>query len=228
MSEAGKYIAIGDIHGCLAQLEEVLSLAKAYPGHRLVFLGDYIDRGPESEGVIQRLRSLEASFLLGNHEEMLLEREQNMSAERFGDLFLNTRLSRDSLLWMRESLLDVLETKDYVFVHAGLDRSKALAGQTRRDYIWTRDEGDYLGLTPKLVIHGHTVVEAPVVVGNRHNINTGCGSGGHLTALVLPELEYLSSSPSPGIEHDWAAIRRELEAELAAYDDFGTLEELAE
>lgn len=226
MSEAGKYIAIGDIHGCLAQLEEVLALAKDYPGHRLVFLGDYIDRGPDSEGVIRRLRELDADFLLGNHEEMLLERERNMSAERFGELFLTTRLSRDSLLWMRESLQDVLETKDYVFIHAGLDRNKALGNQPRRDYLWTRDEGDYLGLTPRLIVHGHTVVEAPVVVGNRHNINTGCGSGGRLTALVLPELEYLSSSPSLGIEHDWAAIRKELEAELLAYDEFGTLEEV--
>jgi len=228
MSDSGKYIAIGDIHGCLAQLEEILVQARAYPGHGLVFLGDYIDRGPDSEGVVRRLRGLEATFLLGNHEEMLLERERNMSAERFGDLFLNTRLTRDSLLWLRESLVDVLETRDYVFVHAGLDRNKALGAQTRRDYIWTREEGDYLGLTPKLVVHGHTVVEAPLVVGNRHNINTGCGSGGRLTALVLPELEYLSSSASPGSEHDWAAIRRELEAELAEYDDFGTLEELAE
>lgn len=226
MSEAGKYIAIGDIHGCLAQLEEILVLARAYPGHRLVFLGDYIDRGPDSEGVIQRLAGLDATFLLGNHEEMLLERERNMSAQSFGDLFLNTRLSRDSLLWMRKSLVEVLRTEDYIFVHAGLDRGKALADQTRRDYIWTWDDGDYLDLTPRLVVHGHTVVEAPIVVGNRHNINTGCGSGGHLTALVLPELEYLSSSPSPGIEHDWAEIRRELEAELAAYDDFGSLEEV--
>ena len=57
-----KIIAVGDVHGCLKQLDEILRMAMEYPGHRLVFPGDYIDRGPDSEGVCGRLSSLAASI----------------------------------------------------------------------------------------------------------------------------------------------------------------------
>ena len=54
-----KIIAIGDIHGCLDALTEILEKVKSFPEHRLVFLGDYIDRGPFSDEVLSRLRKLE-------------------------------------------------------------------------------------------------------------------------------------------------------------------------
>ncbi len=74
--------AIGDIHGCLAELNELLGLIDAdvanhpAPEHRLVFLGDYIDRGPDSSGVLSRLATLASSrdncvFLKGNHDQYL-------------------------------------------------------------------------------------------------------------------------------------------------------------
>jgi hypothetical protein len=63
-------------------------------------------------------------------------------------------------------------------------------------------------------IHGHCVSPKPQEIGNRVNINTGCGCGGYLTALVLPEKIYLSSGKTEGEEHDWARLRKCLEAEL--------------
>ena len=57
-----KIIAVGDVHGSLKQLDEMLLMVMEYPGHRLVFLGDYIDRGPDLEGVCWRLSSLAASI----------------------------------------------------------------------------------------------------------------------------------------------------------------------
>jgi serine/threonine protein phosphatase 1 len=62
------YIAVGDIHGCLEELLEVLELCSAYGSHRYVFLGDYIDRGPSSNEVINTIRALDAVYLMGNHE----------------------------------------------------------------------------------------------------------------------------------------------------------------
>ena len=74
---AGRTIAIGDIHGCAGALEVLLDLIKPTPDDLIVTLGDYVDRGPESQKVITRLISLQQECqlvpLLGNHEFMLLE-----------------------------------------------------------------------------------------------------------------------------------------------------------
>ncbi|MGH0038099.1 MAG: metallophosphoesterase family protein [Myxococcota bacterium] len=69
--------AVGDIHGELEKLDELLDVLPLEQGDRLIFLGDYVDRGPDSKGVIERLVQLERDwpcvFLLGNHESMFLD-----------------------------------------------------------------------------------------------------------------------------------------------------------
>jgi hypothetical protein len=69
--------AIGDIHGRLDKLDALLDMLPLRPGDRLVFLGDYVDRGPDSRGVVDRLVDLAdaypCEFLLGNHESMFLD-----------------------------------------------------------------------------------------------------------------------------------------------------------
>jgi bis(5'-nucleosyl)-tetraphosphatase (symmetrical) len=62
-------IAIGDVHGCLAELDELLALIGGSGRHRLVFLGDLVDRGPDPVGVVRRVRELRAECVLGNHDE---------------------------------------------------------------------------------------------------------------------------------------------------------------
>ena len=68
--------AIGDIHGESELLEELLASLQIRDGDRLVFVGDYVDRGPDSKGVVETLLSLQEErdcvFLLGNHESMFL------------------------------------------------------------------------------------------------------------------------------------------------------------
>ena len=70
-------IAISDIHGCLAALDTLLAAIEPQPADTLVLLGDYIDRGPHSRGVIERLLALQQKChlvpLLGNHDEMMLD-----------------------------------------------------------------------------------------------------------------------------------------------------------
>jgi serine/threonine protein phosphatase 1 len=73
----GRILAIGDIHGCSAALDAVLAAARPQPDDTVVTLGDYVDRGPDSRGVIERLIALGERCrlvpILGNHDEMLLD-----------------------------------------------------------------------------------------------------------------------------------------------------------
>jgi serine/threonine protein phosphatase 1 len=221
-----KFIVIGDIHGCLLQLNEILETTKVYSDHRIVFLGDYIDRGPDPEGVINTIKKYDAIFLLGNHEEMLIERYHRADIKYQKNLLLQASISTESLYWLNERLIEKYESDDYIFVHAGLDKSKSLIEQEKREYLWTRESGNYYTLTNKIVVHGHTIIDKPEQIGNRININTGCGSNGYLSALILPEMKYYNSSISPGKQHDWVRILADLQKELEEFEDFGTLEEV--
>jgi serine/threonine protein phosphatase 1 len=176
--------------------------------------------------VLNILKNLDGIFLLGNHEEMLIERYKHASNDERSHLMMQASISVNALNWIFEKTQIKFKSENYIFVHAGINKSKKLADQNSRDYIWTREKGDYLELTSKKVIHGHTIVENPEIVGNRININTGCGSNGFLSALVLPEMKFFKSSTSPGDKNDWARILKELELELKELDDFGTLEEI--
>jgi serine/threonine protein phosphatase 1 len=211
------FIVIGDIHGCRDQLAEVLEKCAPWAGRPYVFLGDYIDRGPDSDGVITLARQLDATCLKGNHEQSLLNycARAGRLPEPTADNHL-PRLSEENLRWLQSSLRPSLETDDYIFVHAGLNPAVPVGEQEESDLLWSRYEGGYPEAAPKLVIHGHAVVDALTRVGNRININTGCGFGGPLTALVLPEMDVVHSGPSPSTrERTVAAMKRELEELMA-------------
>jgi bis(5'-nucleosyl)-tetraphosphatase (symmetrical) len=62
-------VVVGDVHGCLEELDELLRICEVRPADRLVFLGDLVDRGPDPIGVVRRVRGLRAECILGNHEE---------------------------------------------------------------------------------------------------------------------------------------------------------------
>jgi serine/threonine protein phosphatase 1 len=142
--------AVGDIHGEAAKLDELLELLPLRQGDRLVFLGDYVDRGPSSFDVIARLIELRDQyscvFLLGNHESMFLDFLGWADAAYFGgDAFLMNGGDRtlDSYGYFNsdrpdrstfelpkdheEFLLGLRHwycEADYLFVHAGLDRDE--------------------------------------------------------------------------------------------------------
>lgn len=239
MSE--KFIVIGDIHGCLDQLNEILDQTAHFKDHKYIFLGDYLDRGPDAEGVIKRIRELDAVFLMGNHEEMFIKLVLDNIPEYKSFAIRRSGLSDDSIAWLSTALIDHYETENYFFVHAGLNKRKSLEENTPSDFFWIRESGDYYDMTDKTVIHGHTSVDQPEVKGNRININTGSGSGGCLTALVIPEFEYISSSKTPGEMNILQQMKEELEQKLEEWkllgqeihkvnrkteEDFGELEEV--
>lgn len=200
--------AIGDIHGCLDKLEDLLDKIQPAAEDTLVFLGDYIDRGEDSKAVLDRLIALAATrhciFLRGNHEDMFLSylewgQNRDLYLANGGDTTLQSYARRDaspaavarSLPLEHREFFEHLkwyfEDPHYIYVHAGLRPGIPLADQDRTDLIWVRDE--FIAAPTRLakkVIFAHTPFRQPFVRPDKIGIDTGAVYGGPLTALELP------------------------------------------
>ena len=204
------HYAIGDIHGERAKLDALLARIEADADgapYRLVLLGDMIDKGPDSAGVVRLARRLErergAVCLKGNHEDMAVRASRGGQVEHW--LGKGGREMRDSyggdeaalagdVAWMAE-LPTRHATQDgrFVFVHAGLDPDAYPDDSAVAD-MWTRTEAftqSERWTNPALdgvtVVHGHTPrFEHPDISADarRINVDTGACSGGPLTAAV--------------------------------------------
>lgn len=170
--EGERLYAIGDIHGCAGLLTSLLaSIATDGAGvkRRLIFLGDYVDRGPDSRGVVDQLIAIKTSepgaiFLKGNHEEAMLgflaEPDRNeewlhwggdktLESYGVGDIWRRpaAELAKDlseNLPAGHRLFLEQLELwrvlGDYAFVHAGFRPGVALDEQKQEDCLWIRTE----------------------------------------------------------------------------------------
>jgi serine/threonine protein phosphatase 1 len=208
--------AIGDIHGRADLLTEILDgiateqrKRSKVAETRLVFLGDYIDRGPASRQVIEILLTglpadCRSVFLKGNHEDMLLKALISHAGQEIwlangGEATLRSYgIHRHHT--PSEELLDALgshrrffdglelthEAGDYLFVHAGIRPGVALGSQRPNDLMWIRhDFLNHSGDFGRIVVHGHTPSSEPEVKPNRIGIDTGAWLTGALTALFL-------------------------------------------
>ena len=213
--------AVGDIHGRLDLLDRMLGMiandeaARPRANTSIIFLGDYIDRGPDSRGVIERLirgipAGIQGHFLRGNHEAIMLHCLQG--PELFANWAVNGGLATlrsygldtslpadggDLLRQLRETLPEThaeflrglkvtMERGDYFFVHAGVRPGVPLASQAEEDCLFIRDKFlNHTGSFGKIVVHGHTPVAEPEVLANRIGIDTGSFFSGRLTALRL-------------------------------------------
>lgn len=197
-----RILAIGDIHGCLDQLRNLLAIIDWKPEEdTLVFIGDYIDRGPDSAGVIEHILGLrqwsdKIICLLGNHEQMFLDFMEGRNTDLFihngGAATLESYGGWEAGLptahfEFLKSLPYYYETPDYIFVHAGLRDGAPLAEQDPHDLIWIRQEFIYSDFDHgKTVVFGHTPVSRPLIRPNKIGIDTGAVYGGQLTCLELP------------------------------------------
>lgn len=213
--------AISDIHGCAHQLKQMLRVIDAdlthrRPGHAIeVFMGDYIDRGPDTRStldiLVERSRHGNAVFLKGNHEAFLVDVFEDPSL--FDDwlrvggaqTLMSYGLAPDARQEERSSLLrellramppehleflDNLQPTftcgDFFFVHAGVRPGVDLSEQQESDLLWIRDE--FLQSEErfsKYIVHGHTPVRSAELLENRANIDTGAYATGNLTLMSI-------------------------------------------
>jgi serine/threonine protein phosphatase 1 len=210
--------AVGDLHGCADRLLMLHALIGAHmrdrpaPPHTvLLYLGDYVDRGPDSAGVLDLLLEppplprTEVVTLLGNHEVMMLDAcdpqahpgalpfwLDNGGAATLESYGLDPEavpqvgaLPADHLALLRRCPLS-WEAGDYFFVHAGVRPGVALDRQDPFDLVWIREPFlSFAGELPRIVVHGHTPARVPEVRAHRIGIDTGACFGGDLTCLVL-------------------------------------------
>jgi len=206
---------IGDIHGCSRALDDLLASIEVDSNQdRLVFLGDYVDRGPDSRGVIDELLALRREYrniitLKGNHEEVLL----GFLAGRDRDFYLaiggrETLLSYgctepfdytcslnipESHRQFLANLLPYWEDEHGIYVHAGLKPAVHLTQQSP-DWLYWAAGGRFATQRydfGKQVIYGHSAVSTPLVGPGKIGIDTGCVYGGTLCCLILPDGEFV-------------------------------------
>ena len=210
----GRLFAIGDVHGCLEEMSRLLDAIPAAAGDTLAFVGDYIDRGPDSQGVVAHLLEWRAHtpartvFLKGNHEDMALGylgrpgqwgeawlRNGGVAALRSYGIDphaprteVAARMPSEHVAFL-ESLPTSFAWGDYLLVHAGVRPGIALADQQTEDLLWIREEFlDHPHALGSTVVFGHTP-HRRVLVGlpYRIGIDTGCVYGGALSCVVLPD-----------------------------------------
>ncbi|MCF6239215.1 MAG: metallophosphoesterase [Candidatus Marinimicrobia bacterium] len=179
----------------------------------VIFLGDYIDRGPDSKKVVSCLVRLKKKLprvitLLGNHESMFLRylkgRDRRLFLCNGGLSTLNSYgldpshddahpgYIPDEHLAFFESLLLNWEDEKNIYVHAGLQPGLHLSMQASDWCLWAGDEFIYSSLGfGKRVVFGHTVFKEPYVKPEKIGIDTGAVYGGSLTCLVLPDEKFI-------------------------------------
>ena len=227
--EAGPFDVIGDIHGCRAELEQLLSKlgyqitrasdGRAHGAHhadrQAIFLGDLVDRGPDTPGVLRLVMGMvaagDAFCVPGNHESKLLRALRGKAvqvthglAESLAQLDAEPAEFRTAVETFLDGLIShyVLDGGKLVVSHAGLIESyQGRASGRVRDfclYGQTTGETDDYGLPVRYpwaeeyrgkatVLYGHTPVPTPEWINNTLCLDTGCVFGGHLTALRYPE-----------------------------------------
>ena len=196
-----RLFAIGDIHGCFDSLRELVEhKIKIRKSDKLVFLGDYIDRGNQSRKVIDYIiglkdKDFDITTLIGNHESMLLEAllNEDFLPEwiRNGGSATLKSFGIKSLKQLGQSYIDFFKALQYfclidnfLFVHAGFNDNISNPLEDKYHMIWSRRE-EYTNpvLKNKIIIHGHTPV--PELICRQEiqdknrviNIDTGCVYG---------------------------------------------------
>lgn len=205
---------IGDIHGEIEALKRIISKIDYEPAEdKLIFLGDYIDRGSSAYEVYKYIKKIDNDkniFLRGNHEEMMIDAVLNDGNRQlwYHNGGQKTEMSFPNSSKLKEAaqffnnLPYYHSNEDYIFVHAGLKPDKMLKEQTKHDLVWIRYE--FLGAKAedfkekRTIVAGHTPVGEVEFKDNKILLDTGAGKGGILSALNLKTKKvYKSSENNP-------------------------------
>ncbi|MEV6706174.1 polynucleotide kinase-phosphatase [Micromonospora wenchangensis] len=245
----GPFDIVGDVHGCRAELEALLTrlgfvlhrddagrpVDAAHPaGRTAVFVGDLVDRGPDSPGVLRLVMGMVAAghaiCVPGNHEHKLLRKLRGQDvklthglAETMAQLDAEDPAFVAGAATFIDGLVShfVLDGGRLVVAHAGLKEAYhgRASGRVRSFALWgeTTGETDEYGLPVRypwardyrgaaMVVYGHTPTPNPEWVNNTICVDTGCVFGGKLTALRYPERELVAVDA----QREWYAPARPL------------------
>ena len=191
-------ILIGDIHSCSSEFENLLNILSPSIGDNLILLGDLLNKGPDPEGTLKIFESLKCLCLLGNHDLNHLEAFRGKAKLKEEGKITKRLMSEKSYERYLEAVNKMplfVQSEDFIAVHGALlpniplneQPKDVLTGSVPFDLSWK----DHLDLDRPLVV-GHkrysAIPSEPCIVeGKFYGIDTGCVSGGKLTALLLPE-----------------------------------------
>ena len=207
--------AIGDIHGSLQALQSIFTQERIKKNDTIVFLGDYVDRGPNSKGVldwlIENKKIYNFKFILGNHDIMMSNAKN--SKEQFtqwlylgGSQTLDSYGIKDYSNWADkinnahwnfiDSCKPYCEIGNFIFVHAGLQVGLKLRRQDSYDLFWKKYEIPECYSSKKTVICGHTSRKNGEIADFGHTIciDTFAYGGKWLTCLNVKTKEYIKAN----------------------------------
>jgi serine/threonine protein phosphatase 1 len=225
-------LAIGDIHGCSRALDALLGAVKPEPDDLLVALGDYVDRGPDARGVLDRMIALHATGRLvplrGNHEAMMLHAREWEEAGRvwlscggqstlasYGVAGQRTaglrQVPEPHWDFMDKICVNWYETATHIFVHASLHAELPLPDQPEAVLLWEKLVAPVAHVSGKVVVCGHTrqCDGVPLHWGTTVCIDTGAYvEGGWLTCLDVNEGCYWQANEGGEVRAGWVEKRK--------------------
>lgn len=218
-------IAIGDIHGCSKALRGLLDAIQPNQADLLIFLGDYVDRGPDSRGVLDVLidlqKTCETVFLLGNHEIMFRGVLKGLPAElwlqigggptvtSYGGRLENVNQQHRDFLG---SCVSFHETENHLFVHANYIADLPLAEQPENTLFWEHltDRIPEPHVSGKHVFCGHTPQAYGTIgrFGHFTCLDTGCFAGYWLSAMDVDTQECWQVSREGHLRENWRVAKK--------------------
>ena len=211
--ESERIFIVGDIHGCLEPLKRLMDKIGWHPDtDRLIFLGDYLDRGEDSKGVVDFILELIklspfVECLIGNHENIFLNfltrgdlhtflangGRTTLESYRIDEEGHNEPFIPPDHMEFFQNLLPWIELENYYVVHAGFRPEVKVEKQSFDDLIWIREPFIYSEYNfGKKVIFGHTPFSQPLVTDNKIGLDTGVVFGNRLTCLEIPLMKFHS------------------------------------
>ncbi len=229
-------LVVGDVHGCFDELRRLIERAKVGSGDEVTLVGDLVNKGPDSIGVVRFCRENGIAAVLGNHDDYLL---RCIVARRRGDgrefsesiRKIAKKISDEDAAWLRAlPLWTRIPGMRAVVVHAGIVPGRALTDQKRENLLTMRsvrpdgvaskriDEGvpwASLHRGPSHVFFGHDAVRGLQRWKYATGLDTGCVYGGRLTAYDLTSETFISVIAKKAYAEAGRAIQRAAERPLS-------------